>query len=502
MNIRTASLVMKMKVIIVGAGFGGLSAAALLAKDGYQVKVIEKNEGPGGRASVYSDQGFHFDMGPSWYLMPDVYEHFYANFDKKPEDFFELDRLDPSYKIYFSQDEVVDVESELEKNYALFDTFEENGGEKLKEYLASAEKMYELSVKELLYKDYRTILDFLNGKMLMSGIRLNILENLEHFVDRKFESDEARKIVQYSIGFLGSSPKRTPSLYHIMSHIDLTMGVFYPQGGMRRVANSIYELAQSLGAEFIFNEPVEQIMVENGVATGVKTSNGTYEADLVLVNADYPFTEIELLDDKYQTYPATYWEKKVLAPSSMVAYVGIDREMENLVHHNLVLDKDWAEGFDTLFDPEKAAWPDNPSYYVNIPSKTDRSAAPPGMDTLFLLIPLAPGLEDTEEHREKLYNYILDDLEAKTGENIRDHIVVERIFALNDFKDRYNAYKGTALGLSHTMRQTALFRPAHKSKKVKNLYYTGQYTHPGIGVPMTFISSEIVAKEINEDYGR
>lgn len=268
------------------------------------------------------------------------------------------------------------------------------------------------------------------------------------------------------------------------------------------MANSIYELAQSLGAEFIFNEPVEQIMVENGVATGVKTSNGTYEADLVLVNADYPFTEIELLDDKYQTYPATYWEKKVLAPSSMVAYVGIDREMENLVHHNLVLDKDWAEGFDTLFDPEKAAWPDNPSYYVNIPSKTDRSAAPPGMDTLFLLIPLAPGLEDTEEHREKLYNYILDDLEAKTGENIRDHIVVERIFALNDFKDRYNAYKGTALGLSHTMRQTALFRPAHKSKKVKNLYYTGQYTHPGIGVPMTFISSEIVAKEINEDYGR
>lgn len=211
---------------------------------------------------------------------------------------------------------------------------------------------------------------------------------------------------------------------------------------------------------------------------------------------------MELLKDKYQTYPASYWEKKVLAPSSLVAYVGIDREMQNLVHHNLFLDKDWAEGFDTLFDPKKATWPENPSYYVNIPSKTDRTAAPPGMDTLFILIPLAPGLEDTEERRQKLYQHILDDLEAKTGENIRDHILVERIFALNDFKERYNAYKGTALGLSHTMRQTALFRPAHKSKKVKNLYYTGQYTHPGIGVPMTFISSEIVAKEINEDYGK
>ncbi|MDP3065137.1 MAG: phytoene desaturase family protein [Methanobacteriaceae archaeon] len=490
-----------MKVIIVGAGFGGLSAAALLAKEGHEVKVIEKNEDPGGRASVYNDQGFHFDMGPSWYLMPDVYEHFFANFDKKPEDFFELERLDPSYRVYFSEDEVVDVESDLEKNYALFDSFEENGGEKLKEYLKSAEKMYELSIKELLYKDYRTIFDFFNGKMLLSGIRLNILENLEHFVDRKFESDEARKIVQYSIGFLGSSPKRTPSMYHIMSHIDLTMGVWYPQGGMRKVASSIYELAQSYGAQFYFNQPVEKIIVEDGVTSGVQTAEGINGADLVLVNADYPFTEIDLLEEKYQTYPAQYWEKRVLAPSSLVAYVGIDREMENLVHHNLFLDKDWAEGFDTLFDPDKAAWPDKPSYYVNIPSKTDKTAAPDGMDTLFILVPLAPGIEDSEERREKLYHHILDDLETKTGENIRDHILVKRIFALNDFKERYNAYKGTALGLSHTMRQTALFRPAHQSKKVKNLYYTGQYTHPGIGVPMTLISSEIVAREIKERYG-
>ncbi|NYB51968.1 MAG: phytoene desaturase [Methanobacteriaceae archaeon] len=490
-----------MKVLIVGAGFGGLSAAALLAKDGYEVTVIEKNEGPGGRASVYSEKGFYFDMGPSWYLMPDVFQHFYANFHKKPEDLFQLDKLDPSYRVFFDDTKVVDVASDLEKNYELFDSLEEGGAEKLKEYLASAEELYDHSVKEMLYRDYTSILDFLNGKMLLAGIRMNILENLEHFVNRKFSSDEARKIVQYSIGFLGSSPQKTPSLYHIMSHIDLTLGVWYPQGGMREVARTMMELAQSYGAEFRFNEPVELLEVHEKNVKRVITSEGVYEPDIVIMNADYAHSELDLLTKENRTYDEDYWEKRVLAPSALVAYVGIDREMESLVHHNLFLEKDWAEGFDTLFDPEKADWPENPSYYVNIPSKTDKTAAPPGSDTLFILIPLPPGIKDTTEKREALYNKILDDLEAKTQENIRDHIVVKRIFALEDFKDRYNAYKGTALGLSHTLMQTALFRPAHKSKKVENLYYSGQFTHPGIGVPMTLISSEIVAQEINDRYG-
>ncbi len=490
-----------MKVLIIGAGFGGLSAAALLAKDGYDVTVIEKNEGPGGRASVYSDKGFNFDMGPSWYLMPDVFEHFYANFDKKPQDYFELDKLDPSYRVFFDNSRMVDVASDLEKNYELFDSLEEGGAEKLKEYLDSAEELYDHSVKEMLYRDYTSVLDFLNGKMLLSGIRMNILENLEHYVNRKFTSDEARKIVQYSIGFLGSSPQKTPSLYHIMSHIDLTLGVWYPQGGIREVARTMMELGQSYGAKFQFNESVELLEVHEKHVKRVITSKGVYEPDLVIVNADYAHSELDLLTKENRTYNEDYWEKRVLAPSALVAYVGIDKEMETLVHHNLFLEKDWAEGFDTLFDTKKADWPKNPSYYVNIPSKTDKTAAPSGSDTLFILVPLAPGIEDTTEKRQKLYNYIMDDLEAKTGEKIRDHIVVKRIFALEDFKERYNAYKGTALGLSHTLMQTALFRPAHKSKKVENLYYSGQFTHPGIGVPMTLISSEIVVQEINERYG-
>ena len=490
-----------MKAIVVGSGFGGLSAAALLAKDGFEVTVLEKNEQVGGRASVYRENGFVFDMGPSWYLMPDVYENFFAEFDKKPEDFFKLDRLDPSYRMFFGNEKVVDVASDIEKNYELFESFEEGGAEKLKKYLETSEEIYDFSIDEMLYKDYTSILDFLNGRLMLKGYKLKIWENLQHYVNNKFESDEARKIVQYSIGFLGGSPQNTPSFYHIMSHIDLTMGVFYPQGGIRKVASSIKELAETYGVEFKFNEPVEKLEVEDHLVKGVVTSKDTYGADVVLVNADYPFSEMELLKPEYQTYNEKYWDKKILAPSALVAYLGIDRKIDKLTHHNLFLDKDWEAGFETLFNPKKAGWPENPSYYVNVPSKTDKSAAPEGSETLFILVPLAPGIEDTEVLREKLYNQIMDDLEAKIDENIRDHIIVKRIFALTDFKERYNAYKGTALGLSHTLRQTALWRPAHMSKKVKNLYYSGHYTHPGIGVPMVLISSTIVANEIKERHG-
>lgn len=490
-----------MKVVVVGSGFGGISAATLLAKDGFEVTVLEKNEQAGGRASVYSEKDYNFDMGPSWYLMPDVYEKYFAELNKKPEDLYELERLDPSYRIFFGNEKMVDVAADIEKNYELFDSFEENGGEKLKKYLASSKEIYDFSIDEMLYRDYTSILDFLNGKLMLKGYKLKIWENLQHYVNNQFKSDEARKIVQYSIGFLGGAPKNTPSFYHIMSHIDLTMGVFYPQGGIRKVVSSMKELAESYGVKFKFNEPALKFEVENHEIKKVVTANDSYESDIVLVNADYPFSEMELLESDDRTYDRNYWEKKVLAPSALVAYLGIDHEVDKLTHHNLFLDKDWEKGFDTLFDPKKAAWPENPSYYVNVPSKTDKTAAPKGCETLFILVPLAPGIEDSELLRDELYNRIMDDLEEKIGEDLRNHVVVKKIFALKDFTERYNAYKGTALGLSHTLTQTALWRPAHMSKKVKNLYYSGHYTHPGIGVPMVLISSQIVSKEIKERHG-
>jgi len=491
-----------MKVIIVGAGFGGMSAAALLARDGFDVTVIEKNEQPGGRGSVYQEDGYTFDMGPSWYLMPDVYEQFFADFKKKPEDFFTLENLDPLYRIFYYDKEVYDISSDPEENYQLFESFEPGGGLKLKNYLESSRELYEFSVNEMLYKDYRSVLDLLSGKLLLKAPKLRLWENLDHYVNKQFESDQARKILEYAIGFLGGSPQNTPSFYHLVSHADLTLGVYYPRGGMRKIVYAVRDLAESYGAKFIYNQRVELLEVHENRVKRVITDKAVYEPDLVVVNADYHHGEVDLLTPENRSYDENYWEKKILSPSAMVAYLGVNRRVEGLAHHNLFLERDWEDGFNAVFNPEIAVWPENPSYYVNVPSLTDDTAAPPGCDTLYILAPLAPGLEDTPQLREAFYQRIMDDLETKLNDNIRDDVVVKRLFALNDFQDRYNAYKGTAFGLTHTLDQTALFRPAHQSQKVKNLYYTGQYTHPGIGVPMTMVSSQMVAREIKEKYGR
>ncbi len=489
-----------MKISIVGAGFGGLATAALLAKSGHDVTVFEKNDQIGGRARVHKDKGFQFDMGPSWYLMPDVFEEFYENFDKKPQDFFGLNRLDPSYRIFLSDERIIDVHADMEKNYELFDSFEENGGEKLENYLKEAKKKYNLAMDGMIYEDYDSIFDFFNLKLLSGGSKLDILRSLDSLVTKKFDSEEARKILEYSIGFLGGSPKITPAIYQLMSYVDFIKGVWFPDGGMIAIVDSIKEIAEENGAEFKMNHEVEKIEIDEGKAKVVKTNHGGYYTDLVVVNADYPHSELDLLDKEHRTYDKKFWEKKDFAPSAFVAYVGIDKQIEELEHHTLFLDKDWGENFDEIFDSKNPEWPKDPSYYVNVPSKTVPEMAPDGSQTLFILVPLAPGLKDTEEDRERFYNKIIDDLENKVGENIREHEVTRRIFAVNDFREDYNAYKGTALSLVHTLRQTAFWRPRHKSKKVDNLYYTGQYTHPGIGVPMTLISAQIVANNIDEEY--
>jgi len=488
-----------MKLVIVGAGFGGLSAAALLAKEGFEVTVVEKNEQPGGRASTHKDGGYAFDMGPSWYLMPDVYEKFFAEFGKKPEDFYDLARLDPAYRIYFEEGPTIDIASDVMKNLALFDTLEKDGGDKLKTYLSEGKEKYDLAIGQMLYRDYRSIFDMFDPHMILEGRKFHIFESLDSFVKKRFSSDEARRIVQYSVGFLGSSPKNTPAFYHMMSYIDLSMGVWYPDGGMRKVVEGIYDLARQNGATFRFNEPVTSIDVKDGSVVGVTTKDDTYEADIVIINADYPYAEMALLEPQYATYPEKYWKKREIAPSAFVVYLGISKRVESLAHHTLFLDKDWEENFHRIFDPAQAGWPESPSYYVNVPSKTDASAAPDGGEALFILVPLAPGIPDSPEIRERFYNRIIDHIESTTGESIRDAVVTKRIFALGDFEERYNAYRGTALGLTHSLFQTALWRPAHQSRKVENLYYTGQYTHPGIGVPMTLISSQIIAQDITKN---
>lgn len=478
------------KVIVIGAGFGGLATAAQLAYNGYDVTIYEKNEQVGGRASVFSENGFLFDMGPSWYLMPDVFERFFANFGKKPSDYYTLTRLDPSYRIFFDKNDYLDISSDLTNNFALFESLEKDGAKKLQKYLDESKQQYETSMKHFMYRSFDKVFDPTLLNVGPDALKLRIFKNIDTYTKQFFTSEKARKILEYNIVFLGGSLKNTPALYSIMAHIDFNMGVWYPMGGIGEIVNGIKKLCEELGVKIRLNTPVNKILVEDDKAVGVDTPQGIFKSDIVITNADYHHAQTQLLEEKYQTYPKGYWKKATIAPSAFIAYLGINKQLKGLQHHNLFLYNDWVKHFDAIFD--SPSWPENPSYYVCAPSKTDSKVAPKAMENLFVLVPVAAGLEDTDEIRDAYFEKIMAHLESLIGENIRDHIVVKKLFSHRDFAARYNSYKGTALGLTHSLFQSAWFRPHHTSKKVKNLYFAGQYTHPGIGVPTQLIVSEVI----------
>jgi phytoene desaturase len=483
--------------VIVGAGFSGLAIASMLARHGFDVLVVEKNPTPGGRAQVYERDGFKFDMGPSWYLMPDIFQRFFGLFGKSPSDYYQLRRLDPSYRIFFDADDWVDISADFAKNLDLFESLEPGAGNKLREYVRIAGKEYEAAVGEFLYKDYRSLLDFLNRKTMIEGRKLHVFENIDRYARRYFRSEKLRRILEYSMVFLGGSPSNTPAMYSLLSHVDFNLGVWYPVGGMGSVVKALRDLAESCGAEFLFGCEAKKIEVRGRQAVSVETDSGSLPADAVVVSADYPHSELDLLSPRHQTYGSRYWHRRVLAPSALLMYLGLNKPVPSLLHHSLSFQHDWVEHFNSIFD--SPAWPEKPSYYMCCPSKSDDSIAPPGCENLVVLVPVAAGIEDDDTTREQFADRILGYLERLLGQPIRESIVSRTLFSQRDFRSVFNAYRGTALGLSHTLLQSAVFRPSHRSKKVSNLYYTGQYTHPGIGLPMALISAEIVAGIIEKE---
>ncbi len=486
-------------VVVIGAGIGGLSTACYLADAGADVRVVEKNEQLGGRASRLERDGFRFDMGPSWYLMPDVFERFFAEFDRKPTDYYELTHLDPHYRIFFKDGDQVDITSDIDRTKRLFEEYEDGAGEALERYLDKSKENYEVGMKHFVYEDRSRLRDFIDLDVARQARGLSLLGSMQGHVEKYFEHPKLQQIMQYTLVFLGGSPQNTPALYNLMSHVDFNLGVWYPENGLGGVIDGIVELGSELGVEYDTGRPATAIKGREG-AFLVETPTGSLQSDLVVSNADYAHTEQELLPPERRGYDADYWESRTYAPSAFLLYLGVEGDVDELEHHTLVLPTDWEEHFGQIFDDPQ--WPDDPAYYLCVPSETDDSVAPDGHSNLFVLVPIAPGLEDTPALRNDYRELILDDIAEHTGTDLRDRIVVEESFCVEDFTDRYNSFKGTALGMAHTLRQTALFRPPHRSKEVDGLYFTGSYTTPGIGVPMCLISGELTAESVLEDYGR
>lgn len=483
-----------MNTVIIWSGFGWLAAAIVLAKKWQQVTVYEKNEQLGGRASVREQDGFRRDMGPSWYLMPDAFRMFFDAVGENVEDHLQLAKLTPSYKVFFHGGATaVDVYDELEKNRDAFETLESGSTDVLADYIAKSKYQYELAMRDFVPKNYDSIFDFFTRRTMTEGYKLHVFENMQKYAERYFKTVEMQKIVQYPLVFLGTAPQDAPALYNIMTYVDFGMGVRYPQWWINAVIQALVRIAKKHGVIFHTNAEISKIVVDNRKTKGVQLTSGEIvEYDTVVSNADMQWTETHMLERKYQTYPASYWENKVMAPSGFILYLGVKGKVKNLDHHTLIFADDWEKNFGEIF--KDCVPPSDPSLYICCPSKTDPSVAPEGDENLFVLVPFPAGIDMIDDEVQAYRDKTIALIEQNIWEKFADRILVERTFWNKDFVERYHAYKGTALGLAHTLKQTAIFRPNNVSKKVKWLYYVGWYTNPGIGMPMCLISGLLLGK--------
>ena len=485
---------MKKSVVIIGAGFAGLSAASFMARAGWKVTVLEKNGTAVGRARQLMADGFTFDMGPSWYWMPEVFEKFFACFGKKVSDYYSLKRLDPSYRVYW-ENGYTNVPANYDEFKQMFEEIEPGSGVKLEAYLEEARVKYEIGVGELVYKPGQSLTEFFDWKIIKNVFKLDVFTSVKSHVHKYFKDPRLRQIMEFPVLFLGALPENTPALYTLMNYADIVGGTWYPEGGMYAVVNGMKQLAEELGVEFRFNEAVREIRVEKGSVKKLVTEKGEFIADAIISGADYQFTESKLLTEKDRSYSEKYWNRKVLAPSCLLYYVGLNKKLDNVLHHSLFFDVPFDKHADEIYaHPE---WPEDPLFYLSVSSKTERSVAPRGCENLVVLIPVASGLKnDSDELREEYFQKIVKRLEHHTGQDISGSIVFKQSFSVSDFISEYNSFKGNAYGLANVLRQTAVFKPSCRSKKVKNLFFTGQLTVPGPGVPPSLISGEVVSKQV------
>lgn len=480
-------------IVVIGSGFAGLSAACVLANEGYKVTVLEKNDQPGGRARTWQQDGFTFDMGPSWYWMPDVFENFFALFGKKPSDYYELKRLDPAYRIYYGKDDLLDVPGERPELSSVFEVLEPGSSAKLDEFLKQAEHKYRVSMTDYVFRPSHSITEFIDFNLIRKSLKMQLIGSMRSHVNRYFKNPRLRQLLEFPVLFLGATPQNTPAMYSLMNYADLVLGTWYPMGGMHQIVRAMVSLAESLDVEIRTDTEVTKIEVDGKQATQVKTNKGDIRADMVIAGADYAHVDQQLLEEPYRNYTAKYWDKRTMSPSSLLFYIGINKKLDGIQHHNLFFDADFEQHAKQIYTSPQ--WPEHPLFYVCCPSKTDNSVAPDGCENLFFLMPIAPGLEDTETIRQKYFELLLSRFENITGQSIRNNMVINRSFAINDFKADYHSFKGNAYGLANTLGQTAFFKPAMRNKHVGNLLYTGQLTVPGPGVPPAIISGQIAAGE-------
>ena len=483
------------KITIIGSGFSALAASAYLAQSGHDVTVYEKNDAVGGRARQLKREGFTFDMGPSWYWMPDVFERFFADFGKKTTDYYELIKLSPAYRVYYGIDDFITIADNLADITIAFETIEKGSGKLLNDFMAEAKSNYDIAIKDLVYRPGVSPLELITVETAMKVGQF--FSNISKDVRKKFKNERLIQILEFPVLFLGAKPSDTPSFYSFMNYADFGLGTWHPKTGMFDVVRGMESLALELGVKFQTNANIEKIIVQNKTAIAIQVNGEIIASDLILSGADYHHTET-LLDQEHRAYSEKYWDTRVFAPSSLLFYVGFNKKIENISHHALFFDVDFYQHAKDIYDEPQ--WPKEPLFYANFPSVTDLTAAPAGMESGFFLVPLAPGINDTEALREEYFEKIMDRFETLTQQSVKNNIIFKQSFCKNDFVSEYNSYKGNAYGMANTLMQTAFLRPKLKSNKVKNLYFTGQLTVPGPGVPPALISGKLVSELINKQF--